>query len=140
MLDAGGGAMLRYTGPCFGGSGALEDRGGRCGGGTGGAAFGSHWHLPITDGVGRLVNWGLHMPQGVFAFGGALVGFLIYVALERSGAIDGSRWSRPFVVAGLLGGLGIHRLIDRWVMRSLEARRDARGVDHFSKRPPSPHP
>ncbi len=78
------------------------------------------------------------MSQGVFAFGGALVGFLIYVALVRSGAMEvqpGSTWSRRFLVIGLLGGLGIHGLIDRWVMRSLEARQAA---DRLSKRPRLP--
>ncbi len=78
------------------------------------------------------------MSQGVFAFGGALVGFLIYVALVRSGAIEVqyfSPWPRLFLVACVLGGAGIHSLIERWVTRRLEARRAA---DRLSQRPQPP--
>ncbi len=81
------------------------------------------------------------MSQGVFASICGIVGFVVLVALDRSGAIEMrpiSMWPRLFLLACIFGGAYVHTLIDRWVARSLrEKGRHAQGI-RSSKGPGPP--
>jgi branched-subunit amino acid ABC-type transport system permease component len=81
------------------------------------------------------------MSQGAFASICGLVGFVVLVALDRSGAIEMrpiSMWPRLVLIACILGGAYVHTLLDRWVVRSLrEKERFAQGI-RSSKGPGQP--